>query len=223
MHFFEQLFLLIDFLIHFLPLLFIFVVFIVSWIVYICIKKPFYKSIYGKVISLLFLGTLIWNIVYFGGEDHGGSYQLVKLKPGEAVYVKIKKPYLDLIKGSGVSVLKFKDKTDGKIRIYDSYLREQIGENEYIYDAEKKSVHYYNEKEGEITIPNEQALSDLGVEFNENYSIDVNFTQNRAFVFSVSDSDQDITVQNESDKPISFYVKAYHRVYGSEGRDRDLE
>ena len=55
------------------------------------------------------------------------------------------------------------------------------------------------------------------VEFNENYSIDVNFTQNRAFVFSVSDSDQDITVQNESDKPISFYVKAYHRVYGSEG------
>ena len=67
---------------------------------------------------------------------------------GEAVYVKIKKPYLDLIKGSGVSVLKFKDKTDGKIRIYDSYLREQIDENEYIYDAEKKSVHYYNEKEG---------------------------------------------------------------------------
>ena len=148
MNFFEQLFLLIDFLIHFLPLLFIFVVFIVSWIVYICIKKPFYKSIYGKVISLLFLGTLIWNLVYFGEEDHGGSYQLVKLKPGEAVYVRIKKPYLDLIKGSGVSVLKFKDKTDGKIRIYDSYLREQIDENEYIYDAEKKSVHYYNEKEG---------------------------------------------------------------------------
>ena len=106
MYFFEQLFLLIDFLIHFLPLLFIFVVFIVSWIVYICIKKPFYKSIYGKVISLLFLGTLIWNLVYFGGEDHGGSYQLVKLRPGEAVYVKIKKPNFELIKGSGVSVLK---------------------------------------------------------------------------------------------------------------------
>ena len=78
-------------------------------------------------------------------------------------------------------------------------------------------------RKGGITIPNEQALSDLGVEFNENYRIDVNFTQNRTFVFSVSDSDQDITVQNESDKPISFYVKAYHRVYGSEGRDRDLE
>ena len=69
MDFFEQLFLLIDFLVHFLPLLFIFVIFIVSWIVYICIKKPFYKSIYGKVVSLLFLGTLIWNLIYFGGED----------------------------------------------------------------------------------------------------------------------------------------------------------
>ena len=50
MDFFEQLFLLIDFLVHFLPLLFIFVIFIVPWIVYICIKKPFYKSIYGKVV-----------------------------------------------------------------------------------------------------------------------------------------------------------------------------
>lgn len=51
-----------------------------------------------------------------------------------------------------------------------------------ISTMQKKSVHYYNEKDGGITIPNEQASSDLGVEFNESYSIDVNFTQNRAFV-----------------------------------------